>query len=187
VTTTASIKILKSFSYRGVARTYSNRYHLTGSTPPDSGHWSTLADAIVAAEKLMHLNTTTIVEAIGYAPGSEVPVFTKAYSQAGSLSPAGFPISPGDCALMVRYSTAARTSKNHPVYLFNYYHGVALASSGGDTIWGTQSTAASTYASAWIGAGFSDGTSSYKRAGPNGAAATGELVPTLITHRDLPR
>jgi hypothetical protein len=44
-----------------------------------------------------------------------------------------------------------------------------------------------TYGGVWIGAGFSDGATSYNRAGPNGATATGVLVEALVTHRDLPR
>jgi len=50
-----------------------------------------------------------------------------------------------------------------------------------------QVTAYQTYAAAWVGAGFSDGTNSYNRAGPNGATATGYIVEPYITHRDLRR
>jgi len=56
-----------------------------------------------------------------------------------------------------------------------------------DTVTAATVTVYNTYASTWIGAGFSDGTTTYNRAGPNGATATGVLVEPLITHRDLPR
>lgn len=95
---------------------------------------------------------------------------------------------PGDAAALVRYATAVRTAKNHPVYLYNYYHGVCIAGTATpDSIWAAQLTAYGAYAATWIGAGFSDGATSYNRAGPNGATATGVLVEPYITHRDLAR
>jgi hypothetical protein len=184
---TPSIKVTKSFTYRGVSRTFSNRYHFAGGTPADNAHWTTLSDAIVTAEKACHFSTIVIVGTTGYAAGSEVPVFSKTYSTAGTLASGGF-ATPGDVAALVRYSTAVRTAKNHPVYLFNYYHGVAtIGGTSNDLLLVAQATAFGTYASTWIGAGFSDGATAYHRAGPNGATATGQIVEAFLTHRDLPR
>lgn len=184
---TPSIKVTKSFTYRGVARHFSNRYHFTGGTPADNAHWTTLSDNIVNAEKLIFTSAVTIVSTTGYAAGSEVPVFSKTYSTAGTRTLVGVR-APGDCAAIIRYATAARSSKNHPVYLFNYYHDTEFANSTApDTVTAAVQTIYGTYATAWTGAGFSDGTTTYNRAGPNGATATGELVEPLITHRDLPR
>lgn len=184
---TPSIKVTKSFTYRGVTRHFSNRYHLVGGTPADSAHWTTFSDAVVTAEKAIYTSAVQIIQTTGYAAGSEVPVFTKTYSTAGTYNPGTWAVTPGDCAALVRYSTAARSSKNHPVYLYNYYHGVVMAAAGGDSVLAGQVTLLNTYAGLWIGAGFSDGTTSYNRAGPNGATATGVLVEPMITHRDLPR
>jgi hypothetical protein len=127
------------------------------------------------------------VETIGYAAGSDVPVFSKTYSQAGTGSFATFIACPGDCAALVRYTTTARTPKNHPVYLFNYFHSCGINTSGASDLLNTaQKTAIGTYASAWL-SGFSDGTNTYVRAGPNGATATGQLVEQYVMHRDFPR
>lgn len=184
---TPSIKVTKSFTYRGVTRRFSNRYHLSGGTPPDNTHWSTFSDNVVTAEKALYLSNVTIVQTDGYAAGSEVPVFTKTYSTTGTGVFASSVAAPGDAAMLIRYATAVRTSKNHPLFLFNYYHGANLAAGGGDTLHASEVTNLNTYAALWDTTGFSDGSSTYKRAGPNGASATGHTVPTLVTHRDLPR
>jgi hypothetical protein len=184
---TPSIKVTKQFTYRGVTRQFSNRYHFNGGIPADGAHWTTFSDAVVTAEKAIFTAAIVIVKTTGYAAGSDVPVFTKTYATAGTKAFTGARPA-GDVAALVRYSTAARTTKNHPVYLFNYYHGIeATSSSDGDTLLAAAATLIAAYAAAWIGAGFSDGTTSYNRAGPNGATATGVLVEPLLTHRDLPR
>lgn len=186
VPATPSIKVFKSFGYRDVTRQWSNRYHFNGGTPADAAHWTTLSDAIVTAEKILYDNVMTIVKTVGYAAGSDVPVFTKTYSTVGTLVTTGGQKAPGDAAALIRYATTARTPKNHPVYLFNYFHGVYNTSTDNDRILAGQITNYGTYAGDWL-SGFSDGTNTYVRAGPNGATATGSLVETFITHRDFPR
>jgi hypothetical protein len=182
------VKVLKTFTYRGVTKTWSNRYHFNGGTPADGTHWNTLFDAITAAEKAVFTSRVTIVEAIGYAAGSDVPIASKSYSLAGTATFSNDEAAPGDCAALVRYATTARTPKNHPVYLFNYYHGIGWSITSGkvDDLGPGVKAALGTYASSWI-SGFSDGTITAVRAGPNGATATGQVVNSQITHRDFPR
>jgi hypothetical protein len=183
---TPSIKILHSMPYQGGSKEWACRYHFNGGTPADSAHWETLRGNVVAAEKLALSPAVTIVGADGYAAGSDVPVFSWSGSVAGTLSETNAFPAPGAVAALVRYATAARTTKNHPVYLFNYYHYVSLQTTGAvDLLHPTQKTALETYATAWI-AGFSDGVNTYNRAGPNGASATSRFVNQYLTHRDFP-
>lgn len=183
---TNSVKIVKSIAFKGGTRLWSNRYHFDGGTPGSGSAWNTLNDAVTAAEKAIYASNVTIVQAINYLAGSDVPVNSKTYSLTGTGSFGGGN-TPVQCAALLRYDTAARTSKNHPIYLFNYFHGARNVATGTD--WDkldpTQRTAIGTYAAAWI-SGFSDGSHTLVRAGPNGAHATGSFVEEYITHRDFP-
>jgi hypothetical protein len=190
--TKPSIRVVKSFLYRGVLKQWSNRYYFSGGTPSDSAHWTTLSDAIVTAEKAVHIpqgsGGSKIVETFGFAAGSEIPVFSKTYSTDGTMSVSGS-LNPGDAATLVRYSTAARSSKNHPIYLFSYYHGGQNTGgyAGNDQVRAGDITAHNTYATLWDTTGFSDGANTYKRTSPQGHDATGHVVEPLVTHRDLRR
>lgn len=182
---TPSLKITKEFSYRGETKRFSNRYHFNGGTPDGPTEWGLLATAVIDAEKLIYDDSVTIVGWTGYEAGSDLPVASDSVSVAGATDFDPAPLCPGDCAAFVRYSTTARTTKHHPIYLGNYYHSVHRSTVGdGNDLEGDQKVALETYADAWLD-GFSDGTLTYVRAGPNGATAISRHVGAFITHRDF--
>jgi hypothetical protein len=191
VADTASIKIVKTMPYRGSARLWSNRYHFTGGKPTTDAHWVTLADAVVASEKAIYLqpsddvNDVQIVAAVGYDAGSDVPVWSKTYAQNGTGAFTNYGVVPGDVAMVGRYSTTQRTSKNHPIYLWNYWHGCHWAvGNNPDVLNAAQKTALEGYMSSWL-SGFSDGDITHVRAGPHGAVAQSRLVLPDTRHRDF--
>jgi hypothetical protein len=186
--TTPSVKVDKTFPFKGANRDFSNRYHFLGGTPPDAAHWKLLMDSVVSVEQTIFSADALIVKITGYAAGSELPVHEELYNTPGNLSPgAGVAKAPGEVAALVRYTTNARSIKNHPIYLFQYYHDIFVdtAAGGQDTLSPNQHATMLAYGQQWLN-GFTDGVFTYKRASPHGAAAVSVAVETHVTHRDFP-
>jgi hypothetical protein len=172
--------------YRGTTRNWSQRFFFGTLTTLDSTKFNNLADAIHTASKLCLSSWVGYVGATGYNGGSDLPVFTKTYSDNGSFAHTGERLCPGDCAAMLRFSTTQRTSKNHPIYLYKWFHGVYYDdATAPDTLWSTQATAIDTFGASCV-TGFSDGSTNRPISGPYGAVAQGHQVNTWIRHRDFP-
>lgn len=186
--TKPSIRIIKSFAYKGGTKQWSNRYHFDGNDTPSDAEWTAGALAVITQEKRIYDSTVTIIGAVGYLAGSDVPVWSNTYSVAGTGSFDGTDVAvPGDCAMLVRYSTDARSSKNHPIYLFNYYHSAKHESGTVDLDSIQQKANLDDFAADWISPGYSDGTNHWVRCGPRGAVALGRFIEPYLTHRDFPR
>lgn len=186
--TTPSVKVTKTFHFKGGTRAYSNRYHFNGGAPSGSTSWNSLFDAIVTAEKACYVSSTTITGATGYLAGSDVPVASKTYSTGGTLTQtAGSVWAPGEVCALLRYSTNARSTKNHPIYLFNYFHNITVENgpTNCDLLDPNTRSALGTYGALWI-SGITAGGVTAVRASPNGAPATAAFVEEYVTHRDFP-
>ncbi len=190
----SSIVVTKEFNWEGAPRRWSNRYHVTGPQTIGDTPFATLSDAIVTDEIACFAGNVTIVETTWSDASTAsstnphgITTHTKTYTTTGAQTFTSPRNVPGEVATFIRYSTTARTSKNHPIYLFNYYHGCFNAIAGDvDTLHPEQKTDFEEYGTDWL-AGFSDGTNTRIRCGPYGAVAQVRSVPVFLTHRDFPR
>lgn len=184
-----SLRIVKTFAYRGdPVQTWSNRYFFDGGDPGDSATWHDLFDAFVLVEKTCYPNSVTVADVYGYAPGSQVAVASKSYGIAGTLGGVEMISTPGDCAAVLRMATTKRSKKNHPVYVFSYFHKALFSPSGSgpDELLAQQKTALENFGSDLLN-GITVNTRTYKRTTPDGHPTTGRAVDPWIGHRDFLR
>lgn len=184
---TVSVKVTYSSPYRGGTKTWSNRIHLTGPSWASQTQFNTFADALTADLKTCFGSTTTITEVVGYNAGSDLPVFSKSYSLAGTHTFSGGTPAPLETCALWRFTTDQRSTKNHPIYLFQYMHAVQVDNTAGADALNTGQKSAMTGVANDFVAGYSDGTNTRQKAGPNGAVAQGALVETYVSHHDFPR
>lgn len=192
-TTRDSLTLIYTLPYRGSPEEVSQTYFMDGATPATAASWKTLADNVIAAEKLTMPNTNIFVRAIGHKAGDSVAVFEYDYA-AHSATVAGTDggaanEGSGDTAVWVRWPTAAKTSKGKPIFLRTYFHpaqGNSLTDM--DTTRAALKTKLVTFAEAWV-TGFADGDAVvHHRAGPHGVAGlTGCIASPFTTTRTLER
>lgn len=188
----ASVRIVKEFTYRGQVTEFSNRYHIGVNFPSSSGAWDLLLSNIMTAEAKMWPSFADggarVVRGVGLGPNSNIPVHELVSTHDGQIPLGGIDALPGDVAAIMKCTTPDRSVRNHPIYLFSYFHAAQKnIGSPADELATVQHTAMNTYCSEWL-AGFSDGNGLYHRSRPNnGTLITGAAVDPLVTHRDLTR
>lgn len=182
-----SCRIVKSMPYRGGTQVWSNRYFWNQTSLPSTADQDSLSATLVTNEKLIVTSRVTYSEVVWYAAGSDVPVRTTSLSGTGTMSESGTDKTPGDAAVVIRWSTTQRTSKNHPIYLFKYYHDARIADNGDPDVVVTVQHLNMNNLGGMLVDGITVGGTTYKLAGPHGAVAQGYLSLLKVTHRDFPR
>lgn len=181
------VKFVFSSPYRGGTKTWSTKVYVNGPDWASQAQFNAYVDAVWGDWITRIATTTTFVEAVAYDAGSFLPVFTYAKNAAGTYSLSGLQLAPLEACILLRYTTTARTSKNHPIYLWNYIHNVPtngatspdVPASGFKSGWDTRAAALVT--------GYSDGTQVRKRAGPRGAIAQAGACETYLHMHEFPR
>lgn len=185
--TQPSIRFVFTSTYKGGTKDWSTRFHFTPAVnPTDAVFAALLADQKPLIKPALPA-WCTIKEAVGYDAGSELPVWTSAVGEACTFAPSTSTPTPLECAAFFRFSTTARTSKNHPIYLAQYIHDIMYQPSQPDheLLQTDQMENIRQWLATWV-TGIGIGGSTYKKTGPYGAVAQSLLVPTYITHRDFP-
>lgn len=180
----ASCKFRFTTPYRGATKTWTTTVHVTGGDWQDQAHFNTFADG-VKGDWISALDSrNTFVDATAYNPGSALPVFTRTFGTNGTYTGTN-PRAPLEDCILVRFTTTQRTSKNHPIYLYNWIHGVQTdGTTSPDTPLSGQKAAWTTRAASLV-AGYTDGTLNRIRCGPNGAVAQSGAAETYLHHRDF--
>lgn len=188
---TPSLTIVKKFTYRLTSEEWSNTYHFSGGTPADDTHWKALADAVIAEEKHCYSSATSVVRAYGHVPGTNHAVWTYDYFTAGStvpgdMSPSGSEAGvAGDDAGVLQWRTADYTSRGKRIYLRKFMHdSLSKGTNHLDELAASAKSAYESFGAAWV-TGFISST--YKIAGPNGAAGSSPAASKWLTTRTLKR
>lgn len=183
-----SIRLVIQSPYKGGTREWGNRYFFNSTVAMTTAVFEALADWLVTGEiKDVITTASTIIEAVGYDAGSDVPTHSKTYTQAGTAAPTtGEAIAPLEVVTLWRFTTTQRTTKNHPVYLFKYMHNQIISRSTNPELVVSGRRTFQTAVCADLIAGHTTGGTTYKLAGPHGAVAQTGACEQYFTHRDFP-
>jgi hypothetical protein len=187
-----SVVLIKRFLYRGANEEWGNRYHLTGADPADAAAWHTLINAIRDGEKAASTSRVSFVRAYGYNSGAAVSTYTLDYSAPGEGIQTGGAFAPtlsstcgrcpGDCALLVRWTTAKRNTLGRTVWARKYYHDVYTDNN--DAIFAAQRTLWLTFGGLMTGGTLPGGRVLCL---PDGTVAGACTIPTYVTTHTLKR
>lgn len=180
-----SVRVIRSSPWKGGSRQWSQRYFFTGTDPTDT-QFDNIFNFLRDELKAVTLTESNLIEYIGYHRGSDVPVYTRTATTAGTYPATGNPVMPLEVAVLARMTTDARTSKNHPIYGFKYFHNIQ--NDGGSDHEKARVGYVSTLGGqlADILTGIPDGTTTRQWCDARGAVFQSRFVLPELTHRDFP-
>lgn len=185
--TRVGVKVEFTFTWRGVTKQWGQLYHFDGPTTwASQGQFDTFCTALWNSMKVYIPARNTCTTMTAYNAGSFLPVFTHSISAAGTYTDTSNPQAPGEACMLMRFLTDARSTKNHPIYLYKWFHGMQTNGSTAPDVLraGIASTAAGGVSD--LIAGFSDGTNTRKYCGPRGAVAQTGTVESDLHMREFP-
>jgi len=184
--TQAGIKFVFSFSWRGSTKGWTQLWHFTGGAWQDQTHFNTMSDNVWGQISGVIPARNTLVETIGYNPGSFLPVYTKAYGASGTYTDTTNPQAPGEACMLWRFTTTQRSTKNHPIYLYKWFHGMQTdGATSPDTLRSAIYTSSASQI-AHLCTGQSDGTLTRPYCGPFGAVAQSGTCNPKLHIREFP-
>jgi hypothetical protein len=193
---TQSAKIRFEFTspYRDGTKNWSTTFHCTGPEWADHDAAYTYSNGVWTAIQHAVLDTTTLNTIVAYNPGSDIPVYTMDWEDTGGYNDHSNPMTALEECMLIKWDTDARSVRNHPVYLFNFFHHVQSEGATNPDILrsGMRTTMDDNLAT--ILAGISDGHITRFRCGPRAPevgydqpVATGAVTQHPLHHRDFPR
>lgn len=187
--TNPSIKLSFTIPYRGGLKDWSMKMHFSGGTPANDAAWTTFGAALYTELEPAIRNDCFLTQLDGYTEDGTPAVFTATHHTAGTFDPSAFDPQAAYMAALLYWTTDARNSRGGPIYLRNFVHGAAADPADLDAVASTQLTALEAFAARFddAGAGFSDGTNTYKRCGPRGAVGLVGSARPFLSHRVLAR
>lgn len=185
--TRVGVKVGFTFSWRGASHSWGQLYHFDGPTSwADQTHFDTFAVNLWNQIKQPLPARVTCNDMTAYNAGSFLPVFNHTIAAAGGYTDTSNPQAAGELCMLWRFTTDQRTTKNHPIYLFKWFHGMQTdgATSPDSLRAGIVATAATPISS--LLSGISDGTNSRKYCGPRGAVALSGTCYSTLHAREFP-
>lgn len=179
-------RIVIETPYEGGVKQWSNRWFFNGPDWDNEAEWELVSDYIV--DKLVNKWLTarsTVMSAIGTNGGSDMPVYSKTYNEAGAFATGGKFHPPLESVGLCRFSTTQRSSKNHPIYLFKYMHDCLMDDTATpEVLYAFQRSQFGGALSTMLGGITTAGHTRYL-CGPRGAVAQAALIETYFSHRDF--
>jgi hypothetical protein len=181
------MRVLFESTYKGGTRTWSTRIYWSVAVNPTDAVWNALANDLDDFVTACITPRTTHKGYTCYDIGSDVPVYSIERNAAGTFDPATPQWNPLEVSILARYTTTQRTSKNHPIYLYQYLRdGMTQAGQPDRELANTDQKENVRQLCAALVDGFVIGGSTYKKASRYGAVAQDVTVEQYLTHRDFP-